>query len=126
MMLLSMGASSLLLRTEKENEINVSIVIAITLYEERRMTQCQSRYHGPRNFLDNDIAFKGEEPWEKGDEPVERFADGYRPKKKRVKSEELSRKRKQFPTEACSLCGESASIVHPRQLQSWTKVLGHF
>ena len=55
MMLLSMGASSLLLRTEKENEINVSI----TLYEERRMTQGQSRYHGPLNFLDNDIAFKG-------------------------------------------------------------------
>ena len=59
MMLLSMGASSLLLRTEKENEINVSIVIAITLYEERRMTQGQSRDHGPLNVLDNDIAFKG-------------------------------------------------------------------
>ena len=29
MMLLSMGASSLLLRTEKENEIKVQIVIAI-------------------------------------------------------------------------------------------------
>ena len=59
MMLLSMGASSLLLRTEKENEINVSIVIAITLYKERRMPEDQSRYHGPLNFLDNDIAFKG-------------------------------------------------------------------
>ena len=59
MMLLSMGASSLLLRTEKENEINVSIVIAITLYEERRTPQGRSRYHGPLNFLDNDIAFKG-------------------------------------------------------------------
>ena len=59
MMLLSMGASSLLLRTEKENEIKVSIVIAITLCEERRMPQGQSRDHGPRNFLDNDIAFKG-------------------------------------------------------------------
>ena len=59
MMLLSMGASSLLLRTEKENEIKVHIVIAITLYEERRAPQGQSRYHGPLNFLDNDIAFKG-------------------------------------------------------------------
>ena len=36
MILLSMGASSLLLRTEKENEIKVHIVIAITLYEDRR------------------------------------------------------------------------------------------
>ena len=58
-MLLSMGASSLLLRTEKENEIKVHIVIAITLYEERRMPRGQSRYHDPLNFLDNDIAFKG-------------------------------------------------------------------
>ena len=65
MMLLSMGASSLLLRTEKENEIKVSIVIAITLYEERRMPQGQSRYHGPLNFLDNDIAFKGKSPGKK-------------------------------------------------------------
>ena len=43
----------------------------------------------------------------KGGEPVNKFADGYRPKKKRessrVKSEELSRKRQQFPTEACSI-----------------------
>lgn len=107
-MLLSMGASSLLLRTEKDNEIKVHIVIAITLYEERRMPEGQSRCHGPLNFLDNDITFEGKKkPWEKGSEPVNKFANGYRPKKKRessrVKSEELSRKRKHFPTEACSI-----------------------
>ena len=61
-MLLSMGASSLLLRTEKEDEIKVHIVIVITLYEERRTLEGQSRYHGPLNFLDNDITFK-EKRW---------------------------------------------------------------
>ena len=65
MMLLSMGASSLLLRTEKENEMKVYIVIAITLYEERRMPVGQSRCHGPLNFLDNDITFKGKSPGKK-------------------------------------------------------------
>ena len=65
MMLLSMGASSLLLRTDKENEIKVQIVIAITLYKERRMPEGQSRYHSPLNFLDNDIAFEGKSPGKK-------------------------------------------------------------
>ena len=65
MMLLSMGASSLLLRTEKENEIKVQIVIAITLYKERRMPEGQSRCQGPLNFLDNDIAFEGKSPGKK-------------------------------------------------------------
>ena len=65
MMLLSMGASSLLLRTDKENEIKVHIVIAITLYKERRMPEGQSRCHGPLNFLDNDIAFEGKSPGKK-------------------------------------------------------------
>ena len=65
MMLLSMGASSLLLRTDKENEIKVHTVIAITLYKDRRMPEGQSRCHGPLNFLDNDIAFEGKSPGKK-------------------------------------------------------------
>ena len=64
-MLLSMGASSLLLRTDKENEIKVHIVTAITLYKERRMPEGQSRCQGPLNFLDNDIAFEGKSPGKK-------------------------------------------------------------
>ena len=70
-----------------------------------------------------------EEPSEKGSEPVNKFADGYRPKKKRessrVKSEELSRKRKQFPTEACSIrCVENLppsfiSNKYIHGLKSW-------